>query len=318
MQWVKCNLCGADDYVILYKKGRFNMPVQNVICKKCGLVYINPRMSDRDYKKFYASTLYRKLYTKKEKPDIAYEKEEIYRIEKIFCYLKCKLDKLGVKEGKVLEVGCNIGYLLYLFKQRGWRCIGIEPSKNFSQYGKKKYGIKIINGFLENVKIKEKFDLIVLLQVLEHFLDVNKALKILRNHLKPDGLLYIELPNIRKPYSNLSFFFQNAHPFTFSPNTLQSILEKNGFKVILSDSSNVFLRVLAKKSDILKKVSVKGDNYNEIIWVLKIYNVKRVFVIAYDESLKAFFKIISSLFGEEYSKKLFNFLRGIKTRILEK
>lgn len=318
MQWVKCNLCGADDYTVLYKKGRFNMPVRNVICRRCGLVYINPRMSEEDYKKFYSSSKYRKIYNKREKPTAQYGEEGRPAIERTFNYLHEKLMQLGIKKGKVLDVGCNTGYLLYLFKKKGWECFGIEPSKNFSRYGRKEYGVKIKTGFLENVKIGEKFKLIMLLQVLEHFLDVNKALQILYGYLKPNGLLYLELPNIRRPYSNLSFFFQNAHPFTFSANTLEAILKKNGFKVISSDSSTVFLKVLARKSNVADKMKIRKDNYKEIIWLLRIYNLRRIFAILYDESFKAFFRMLSFLFGKEYSKKMFGFLKGIKAKILGK
>lgn len=52
MNYVKCNLCGADDYVILnsHYNDKYCKPgveVRNVICKRCGLVYINPQ-ADRD------------------------------------------------------------------------------------------------------------------------------------------------------------------------------------------------------------------------------------------------------------------------------
>lgn len=318
MQRIKCNLCGKDDYVVLYEKGRFNMPVRNVICRNCGLVYINPRMSEEDYKKFYSSNEYRELYDGKGETVLAYEKKSREATEKTFNYLGRKLAETGIKKGKVLDIGCGTGYLLSLFKKKGWKCLGIEPSEKFSSYGRKKYRIAIKTGLFGKVKIREKFGLIILLQALEHFLDVNNALQALRRYLKPSGLLYIELPNIRKPYSNLSFFFQNAHPFTFSPNTLKAMLAKNGFHVVSSDDSGVFLKVIARESKIQEGEKFCGDDYKEIMGILGRYRIKRAFIAAYDRSLRSFFNIMSALFGKKVSKKLFDGLKRIKIRFFQK
>lgn len=39
---MKCNLCGGSKFKSLSSRGRFFMPVKNVVCKKCGLVFQNP------------------------------------------------------------------------------------------------------------------------------------------------------------------------------------------------------------------------------------------------------------------------------------
>jgi len=312
-KFVNCALCGADDYIVVSKKGRFNMPVRNVICKKCGLIYVNPRMPESYYKRFYSSKKYRELYDKREKPDKNYEEKIKKEIEERFQYILNRLIKLKIKKGSVLDVGCNTGYLLYLFKNKEWKCMGIEPSQDFAEYGKKIYNINIKTEFLEKAKLKEKFDLIILSHVLEHFEDPNKALSKIKRNLKSRGFLYIEVPNILKPYNNLSFFFQNAHLYTFSPNTLTAVLAKNGFKVEWLDDSGTFLKIFARSSDFVDNPI--GDDYKLILSFIKKYKTKRLFLNIYDFSARSFFSLMDIIIGKDTSRKLFKYMKNIKSKI---
>lgn len=53
LKYVNCDLCGKDEYIVVGKKGRFNERVTNVICKDCELVYINPRMTEKETENYY-------------------------------------------------------------------------------------------------------------------------------------------------------------------------------------------------------------------------------------------------------------------------
>jgi len=61
MHYITCNLCGSDEYIILHSHYndmycRPNVEVRNVICKLCGLVYINPRIDQSDIVTLYSGT----------------------------------------------------------------------------------------------------------------------------------------------------------------------------------------------------------------------------------------------------------------------
>lgn len=65
---VVCAICGADDYKLISNKGQFGLPLQVVLCKKCGLGYLNPRWNREGYLNFYKSEYdkyYRPHLTKK-------------------------------------------------------------------------------------------------------------------------------------------------------------------------------------------------------------------------------------------------------------
>lgn len=59
--------CGAteEDFDVLAEKDRYGLKSRTVICRRCGLVMTNPRMTQESYDCFY-DTEYGKLYREKE------------------------------------------------------------------------------------------------------------------------------------------------------------------------------------------------------------------------------------------------------------
>ena len=50
---VACNLCGADTTVELARRDKYRLAVTSVMCRNCGLMYLNPRPSVKSYDEFY-------------------------------------------------------------------------------------------------------------------------------------------------------------------------------------------------------------------------------------------------------------------------
>lgn len=50
---VKCNLCGSNDYEKVCEEGKFGLPTNVILCKECGLGYLNPRWDGDSYMNFY-------------------------------------------------------------------------------------------------------------------------------------------------------------------------------------------------------------------------------------------------------------------------
>src|SRR5262247_516489 len=48
-----CNLCGAAEFVILAHRDRYGYPAEAQACRRCGLVFLNPRMTATAYARFY-------------------------------------------------------------------------------------------------------------------------------------------------------------------------------------------------------------------------------------------------------------------------
>lgn len=257
---VKC-ICGSEDFETLAEKDRYGLPVSTVICKKCGLIITNPRMTQESYNAFY-DTEYRKLYVGKERPTEEFFNEQFKRGLIINDYLKVN----GVKNiKKVLEIGTGAGGILKAFKDDGDEVLGVDLGKEYIKFGKTK-GIKLINCEAgELLKDYEgKFDLIILSHVMEHFLDINRELNIIKRLLKKNGVLYIEVPGVFNMHYSYDCDFlkslQNAHTYYFTLETLKQIMELNGFLYLNGDES---IKSMFKVSE--DKIDKKIMNFYEEI-----------------------------------------------------
>src|SRR5690606_28520647 len=141
------------------------------------------------------------------------------------------------KNSRGLEFGPGLGWFMYRARERGSEVFGIEPSSEFTRTLQDE-GLPCVQGTFEEfgqAKIGT-FDMIVMLHVLEHFYDPNRALQKCRELIRDGGTLVIEVPNIVRPYGSLDrYALRYVHPTNFSPSTLAALLSKHGFEVLLVD-----------------------------------------------------------------------------------
>ncbi len=230
-------LCGYEDFDLVASVDRYGIIQKTVICKYCGLLQSNPRMSQSAYKNFYESDLYRKIYTDtslEEYTKLKFSNDSGFNSGKeIFDIV---LNKLSTNEFKdILDFGGGGGWNLAPFKSAGMNVTGIEYSPRLVELGRL-YGINMIQGGFDTLhRIDESYDLILLNHVLEHFIDPFDKLKRLINHLTPTGYIYFGLPNIM----NFGIYqLQNAHVYYFNPSNFKYFVESTGLQMIEFGSTN--------------------------------------------------------------------------------
>ena len=88
-----------------------------------------------------------------------------------------------------------------------------------------------------------RFDIIILSHVVEHFLDFSYEFSIIKKLLNGNGVVYIEVPCIirEKPY-NFLFSLQNAHAYYFSADTLETTMKLLGFRCIVCHTDGVSIK----------------------------------------------------------------------------
>lgn len=313
MRYIICNLCNSNEYVLIdcHRKDKYCKPeieIRTVICKICGLVYVNPQPEDAELHNLYSAT-YAGV-----RSDLPTEKRLLQQEREAEGGLRW-IDKrvsIGDRTGKVLDIGCGVGSLLNAFSKRGWDAYGIEPTPHYAELARERYGLKVITGFLEDANLPCcYFDMVTLTQTLEHLTDPTQALMSLRNLLKEEGVIYIDVPNILKPKHFR--FFEAPHLYTFSPNTLSLLLRKTGFEPI--DIENGWdVRALAKKSSVASNIDfsiTKGDDYNEIISNLKWRHIRLVLHLAKGRLTIGISFAIRHIFGESAGRKILELIKGL-------
>ncbi|MFH1107115.1 MAG: class I SAM-dependent methyltransferase [Candidatus Micrarchaeota archaeon] len=238
---VKCNLCCSDDYDVVYPARHAGKPTgesycasgnevlldQVVKCRKCGLVYVNPRLKGEAIVEGYAQAV-----------DETYVSQARGREATFRSSLKL-IEKHRPGKGRILDIGCAAGFFLKAAKESGWEEHGVEPSRWLADYGRKKLGLDIKPGTLKEAKYPpEYFDVVTLWDVLEHVPDPRAELEEAGRVLKPGGLLVVNYPNFGSRLAKIAgrrwWFLLSVHLWYFTPHTLKAMLAKTGFEQFYS------------------------------------------------------------------------------------
>ncbi len=112
-----------------------------------------------------------------------------------------------------LDIGCGFGWFLETLQQRGWpRLVGIDYSLAGRLAKEKGFEI-IIKKFSPSLQLGERFDLIILSNVLEHLWHPLDCLRWIKNHLHPEGgRLLLTVPIADGIIMRLSHLFIRTFP----------------------------------------------------------------------------------------------------------
>lgn len=237
MEKVACDLCGSEDHEILFAANRKQWTSTIVRCKKCRLVYTNPRLESLELKQFYNAESYFTTVSK--------EDDKIGRN-----YVNIDIDKEMATErlswlnlfkkppGDFLEIGCATGTNLLAAKDSGWRTAGVEISEFAGTFARERLGLNVITGHLEDSGFfDESFDAVGMYQVLEHVPSPMEMLREVRRILKKGGILAVDVPDFgsrlsRKLGSHSPHLAPPEHIYHFTAGTLKALISKAGFEVL--------------------------------------------------------------------------------------
>ena len=297
-----CIICSSSDSELIGEKDRYGFYYPTRICKSCGLIFTAPRMTQNSYNKFYNDE-YRKLYNGTSVPSQQFFLNQYHKGSKIYDSITSH-DLLNDGTSKfVLEVGCGAGGILQYFKQKGHTVKGIDLGDEYINFGRQEHGLDLTTGMLDTIQLDKLPDLIIYSHVLEHLLDIEKELKLIKNISNENTLIYIEVPGVKqidKNYKmNILTYFQNAHTYHFTLTSLINLFNKHGF------------------------VPIYGDEYVRAVFKLGVSNSKEVndFTPAVSyikrlENLRHFYKFTPAYIKKTKLKrgvsKILNLLRGKK------
>ncbi len=251
LEQVKCNFCGADDYKAKYVKDGYNI----VQCNKCGLVYVNPRLTQEAIDKLYDEDYFL---------GEGFDKSVQYQDE--FNELSDKTDLsdwdasaikefLQTKEQtpKLLDIGCGMGLFLWKAKHVGFDVEGIELSPFAAEFVRSK-GIKVRDKSIYEEKLPENhYDAISMKEVIEHLPDPKAALQNVYESLKPGGILFMTTGNYDCPERKLRgkdwfYFMPEGHIYIFSNKTMANYLREIGFsKIMVTNQGDLLMKMLLNK-----------------------------------------------------------------------
>ena len=242
-----CNLCGARDFVILTHRDRYGYPAQAHACRRCGLIFLNPRMTAEAYGDFY-NGVYRPLVSafhgrlidartiQDEQREYAAERAEFIRP-----FITTAPRKT------ILDIGGSTGVVAAHFANEfGLQGTLIDPAP-LEVAQARQLGLETITGLVEEHNFgKRRFDVVIICQTVDHLLDVAGTLARVRQLLSDDGLLFIDIVDFRAAYLR-NWSAEDAikidHPYYLTEPTMVAYLRSSGFEVLRSDYAADHLHV---------------------------------------------------------------------------
>ena len=121
-----------------------------------------------------------------------------------------------IRPGTLLDVGAAAGFISDGFRSRGWQPEGLEPNPQMARSAQTRLGIEVHTGTLEAFRPSKVYDLISMIQVVQHFTDIRRAVNVAAEHTRPGGFCLIETWNNR----SLSARMFGSHWHVYNPPTV--------------------------------------------------------------------------------------------------
>ena len=238
-----CNLCGSPPchWLTIAERDRAGYHARSVACRNCGLVFLTPRMTAQGYAEFYDCGAYRDTPRLVSGKETSFE-EILAGQGRYVASLVPWLDGKLTGGERMLDIGGSTGVVANEIKKRyGYgRCTVLDPSLKEIRHARS-LGLHAKCGTLEEVGGPEwmQYNLILLLQTVEHLMDIAGGLAKIRGLLAPGGLFLVDIVCIENLYAkfiertgSLIGACKIDHPFSLRDSTMRSYLMRSGFEII--------------------------------------------------------------------------------------
>lgn len=204
-----------------------------------------------------------------------------------------RIDARVPGRGRLLDVGCGVGYLLRAAQAKGWEVAGLDLDKAAVDIARQA-GLDVHWATAEEMPFPEAtFDVVTLLNVVEHLPWPHSTLKAVYRVLRPGGMFVMETPTEDFPLKFIArLLFQlsagkitapvrllyssqltGGHVYRYSASTATLLLEKFGFHVeTILPGENPPFRLYLSKRNFRKPFAVRM--FNVIVFGMVFAGVK--------------------------------------------
>lgn len=242
-----CNLCGSTALLTLTHRDRYGYPAQSSACRRCGLVFLNPRMTAQAYGHFYDG-VYRPLVSAFhgrliDASTIQGEQRE-YADDRI-AMVRPSLQ--GAGHASLLDIGGSTGVVAARFvEQFGLAGTLIDPAPLEVEEARR-LGLETITGLIEEHDFgARRFDVVLICQTIDHLLDVRGTLRRVRDLLSERGHLLVDIVDFRAAYlrnGSVEDATKIDHPYYLTQETMVAYLRRAGFDIVRVDYAADHLHV---------------------------------------------------------------------------
>lgn len=226
-------------------------------CSRCGYAHVFPMYDESELEAYYANVF-------------AESTPSHTWFEKVQNVMRWK------QTGDILDMGCWEGAQLEQFVAAGWRCTGLELNKRAAAVARAK-GVEVLE-----IPIREFFsrcagqqwDVINVAYVLEHISHPLEFLESIGRHLKPNGILVIEVPNEFSPFQLAYLKREGVPPYWihlpehvnyFNKQSLERLVRRGGWTILHGESCFPMEMFLLMGEDYLKTPDAGPRAFGKVV-----------------------------------------------------
>jgi SAM-dependent methyltransferase len=236
----KCNLCGRTAFANVTQSDRYGFSAGSDLCLACGLVFLNPQLTEEAYADFYAR-VYRPLVSAYHGRLI--DPESIEAEQAVYAEALAGLIEPWTRAsrgGRLLDVGGSTGVVAELLSIRfGLEGAVLDPAPAELERAAQR-GLVTIAGTIESAGVAPgTYAVVTMCQTVDHLLDIAGALATIANILDTGGIFFMDIVDFRAIYlqaRNIEQATKIDHPYSLTEQTAERYLAQAGFRVLKKDS----------------------------------------------------------------------------------
>jgi 2-polyprenyl-3-methyl-5-hydroxy-6-metoxy-1,4-benzoquinol methylase len=236
-QWpAACNLCQARDRAVeVTTRDRYGYPATLVVCRRCGLGYLCPRLSATQYAHFY-SEVYRPLVSAYHGRRIDAETVQLEQRGYAAELAAFVLPLLPSSPRTILDVGGSTGVVASVLAARvGARATVLDPSPDELAVARAA-GMETVAGFAEEFDPGGRmWDLVLLCQTIDHLLDVRGTLAALHQMTTDGGHAFVDIVDLDvllRRTGEIERVVKIDHPYYLTRPTATALFALTGFTIV--------------------------------------------------------------------------------------
>ena len=231
----ECNLCRGTRLVEVSRTDRYGYPAVFTVCARCGLGFVSPRLSAREYAAFYDG-VYRPLvsayHDRLIDADTVQEEQREYA-EDLGAHLERVLDR---RPASIMDIGGSTGVVAAPLRERfGAHATVLDPAPDELAVAEAA-GMETIAGFAEDYDPGGRtWDLVLLCQTIDHLLDVRATLAAIRGMLAPEGRAFVDVLDVgfmMRRRGSIEGAVKIDHPYYLTRPTAQAYFATAGLGVV--------------------------------------------------------------------------------------
>lgn len=273
-----CPVCGSILHDVLYRQrfedfaaGSITDAYDVVACRTCGMCFASGLPGQARFSEYYGQSSKYDLSA----AGAQATSFDVQRHREVAEFISAHV---ADRTGPVLDVGTATGALLVALREVGFTSVhGVEPSPDAARKAREAYGLDVIAGDARAAKVwPDGFAVVSLVAVLEHLVDPVSVLRESVDLLKPDGVLYLLVPDAARfstfvdaPYQQFSV----EHINYFTLNSLRNLVGALGLEVVAEhanivkptdDAQGPGIEVLCRRSSSPPDIQIDSDGVADL------------------------------------------------------